>query len=70
MKTLFVLCSIEIVNVLINSFIPQEKSLELYRHLNLKTCMWTFSAWFSMSQLVDQCGGQVVSDFQVGFFFI
>ncbi|KAG7168269.1 Extracellular matrix protein FRAS1-like, partial [Homarus americanus] len=44
----------------------ENKTLQLYRHLDLKTCMWTFSAWFSMSQLVDRCGGQVVSDFQVG----
>ncbi|XP_069157214.1 extracellular matrix organizing protein FRAS1 [Procambarus clarkii] len=44
----------------------ENKSLLLYHHLNLRTCMWTFSAWFSMSQLVDRCGGQVVSDFQVG----
>lgn len=49
-----------------DSRLREKKSLELYQHLDLKTCMWTFSAWFSMSQLVDQCGGQVVSDFQVG----
>lgn len=49
-----------------NENLRENKSLLLYHHLNLKSCMWTFSAWFSMSQLVDRCGGQVVSDFQVG----
>ncbi|XP_064121126.1 extracellular matrix organizing protein FRAS1-like isoform X1 [Macrobrachium nipponense] len=44
----------------------ESKTLKLYRHLDLKSCLWTFSAWFTMSQLVDQCGGQVISDFQVG----
>ncbi|CAL4166611.1 unnamed protein product, partial [Meganyctiphanes norvegica] len=44
----------------------ENKTLELYRHLDLSHCMWSFSAWFSMSELVDRCGGQVVSDFQVG----
>ncbi|XP_063885992.1 extracellular matrix organizing protein FRAS1-like isoform X2 [Scylla paramamosain] len=44
----------------------ESSSLQLYQHLDLKKCMWTFSAWFSMSELVDRCGGQVISDFQVG----
>lgn len=43
----------------------ERKSLLLYKHLNLKRCIWTFDAWYHMSELVDICGGHVVSDFQV-----
>ncbi|XP_076043694.1 extracellular matrix organizing protein FRAS1-like [Oratosquilla oratoria] len=49
-----------------DSNLRQNKTLALYSHLDLSSCMWTFDAWLSMSQLVDRCGGQVVSDFQVG----
>jgi hypothetical protein len=40
-------------------------TLLLYHHLNLKSCVWTFDAWYHMTDLVDICGGRVVSDFQV-----
>ncbi|XP_069679453.1 extracellular matrix organizing protein FRAS1-like isoform X2 [Periplaneta americana] len=40
-------------------------TVKLYKHLNLNTCLWTFDAWFHMSQLVDNCGGKVTSEFQV-----
>ena len=43
----------------------EEKTLTLYRHLDLKRCIWTFDAFFHMSELVDICGGRVVSDFTV-----
>ncbi|KFM66224.1 Extracellular matrix protein FRAS1, partial [Stegodyphus mimosarum] len=37
----------------------------LYQHLDLKKCKWTFDAWYSMSELVELCGGSVTSDFKV-----
>ena len=43
----------------------ENKTLLLYKHLNLKTCIWTFDAWYHMTDLVDLCGGHAVSDFQV-----
>ncbi|KAK7080023.1 Extracellular matrix protein fras1 [Halocaridina rubra] len=49
-----------------DSNLRENKTLDLYQHLDLKSCLWTFAAWYSMSQLVDECGGQVISDFQVG----
>ncbi|XP_077999737.1 extracellular matrix organizing protein FRAS1-like [Glandiceps talaboti] len=45
--------------------IREDKSLLLYQHLNLKTCTWTFDAWYHMTDLIDLCGGAVTSDFQV-----
>ncbi|XP_076458587.1 LOW QUALITY PROTEIN: extracellular matrix organizing protein FRAS1-like [Babylonia areolata] len=40
-------------------------TLGLYRHLDLKRCIWTFDAFYHMAELVDICGGRVVSDFTV-----
>lgn len=45
--------------------IREDGSLNLYKHLDLKSCIWTFDAWYHMTELVDVCGGQVISDFQV-----
>ncbi len=41
-----------------------DPAIDLYRHLNLKSCTWTFDAWYHISDLVDFCGGEVVSDFE------
>ncbi|XP_013794564.2 extracellular matrix protein FRAS1-like [Limulus polyphemus] len=41
------------------------KSLSLYQHLDLKSCVWTFDAWYHMTELIDLCGGSVTSDFQM-----
>lgn len=46
------------------------KTLMLYRHLNLKSCLWTFDAWYHMTDLVDLCGGKVISDFQVSLTYL
>lgn len=37
----------------------------IYQHLDLKKCKWSFDAWYSMSDLVELCGGTVISDFKV-----
>lgn len=52
---------------------PEEISEEMqliYQHLNLKQCKWSFDAWYSMSDLVELCGGSVTSDFKVNFLLI
>lgn len=46
--------------------VREPKSIQLYRHLNLKSCVWTFDAYYDMTELIDVCGGSVTADFQVG----
>ena len=48
-----------------DSSLRENMTLMLYKHLDLKTCIWTFDAWYHMTDLVDLCGGRAVSDFQV-----
>ncbi|KAG7490496.1 extracellular matrix FRAS1 [Solea senegalensis] len=43
----------------------EKKSIQLYKHLNLKSCIWTFDAYYDMTELIDVCGGSVTADFQV-----
>lgn len=43
----------------------ENKTMMLYKYLDLKKCLWTFEAWYHMTDLVDLCGGRAVSDFQV-----
>lgn len=43
----------------------ENKTLMLYKYLDLKSCVWTFEAWYHITDLVDLCGGRAVSDFQV-----
>lgn len=49
-----------------NPNIREAKSIQLYKHLNLKSCIWTFDAYYDMTELIDVCGGSVTADFQVG----
>uniref|UniRef100_A0A672YIC3 VWFC domain-containing protein n=1 Tax=Sphaeramia orbicularis TaxID=375764 RepID=A0A672YIC3_9TELE len=48
-----------------NPNVREPKSLQLYKHLNLKSCIWTFDAYYDMTELIDVCGGSVTADFQV-----
>ncbi|XP_034027090.1 extracellular matrix protein FRAS1 [Thalassophryne amazonica] len=48
-----------------NPSIREAKSIQLYKHLNLKSCIWTFDAYYDMTELIDVCGGSVTADFQV-----
>lgn len=48
----------------------QESTLRLYRHLDFNTCLWSFDAWFKMTDLVEVCGGQVISNPKVFLLFI
>ncbi|XP_078659996.1 extracellular matrix organizing protein FRAS1-like [Branchiostoma floridae x Branchiostoma belcheri] len=42
-----------------------KETVELYKHLDLKSCIWNFDAYYHMTELIDICGGSVVTDFQV-----
>ena len=42
-----------------------ESSLRFYRNLDLEACLWEFNTYYDMSELLDQCGGQVGTDGQV-----
>lgn len=48
-----------------DSTLREEKALRLYKHLNLKSCTWTFDTYYHMTELIDLCGGAVTTDFQV-----
>ncbi|CAN0438603.1 unnamed protein product [Lampetra planeri] len=45
--------------------VREPRTIQLYRHLNLKSCIWTFDAYYHMTELIDVCGGSVTADFQV-----
>ncbi|XP_072289092.1 extracellular matrix organizing protein FRAS1, partial [Eucyclogobius newberryi] len=45
--------------------VREARTLRLYKHLNLKSCIWTFDAFYDMTELIDVCGGSVTADFQV-----
>lgn len=48
-----------------NPNVREAKTIQLYKHLNLKSCIWTFDAYYDMTELIDVCGGSVTADFQV-----
>ncbi|KAG8515151.1 Extracellular matrix protein FRAS1, partial [Galemys pyrenaicus] len=48
-----------------DSSVRESKTIQLYKHLNLKSCVWTFDAYYDMTELIDVCGGSVTADFQV-----
>ncbi|XP_035235651.1 extracellular matrix protein FRAS1 isoform X1 [Anguilla anguilla] len=48
-----------------NPSVREPKTIQLYKHLNLKSCIWTFDAYYDMTELIDVCGGSVTADFQV-----
>ncbi|XP_071256392.1 extracellular matrix organizing protein FRAS1-like [Salvelinus alpinus] len=48
-----------------NPSVREAQSIQLYNHLNLKSCIWTFDAYYDMTELIDVCGGSVTADFQV-----
>ncbi|XP_046698206.1 extracellular matrix protein FRAS1 [Silurus meridionalis] len=48
-----------------NPNIREPRTIQLYKHLNLKSCIWTFDAYYDMTELIDVCGGSVTADFQV-----
>lgn len=41
-------------------------SLRFYRNLNLEACLWEFTSYYDMSELLNDCGGSIGTDGQVG----
>ena len=37
-------------------------SSRFYRNLNLDACLWSFENFYDMSELVEDCGGRIVTD--------
>ncbi|XP_061672611.1 extracellular matrix protein FRAS1 isoform X3 [Syngnathoides biaculeatus] len=48
-----------------NPNVREARTIQLYKHLNLKSCIWTFDAYYDMTELIDVCSGSVTADFQV-----
>ncbi|XP_077427082.1 FRAS1-related extracellular matrix protein 3 [Vanacampus margaritifer] len=40
-------------------------SLRFYRNLNLEACLWDFTSYYDMSELLNDCGGSIGTDGQV-----
>ncbi|KAM8843174.1 FRAS1-related extracellular matrix protein 3 [Synchiropus picturatus] len=40
-------------------------SLRFYRNLNLEACLWEFTSYYDMSELLNECGGSIGTDGQV-----
>ncbi|KAM8834642.1 FRAS1-related extracellular matrix protein 2-like isoform 2-T2 [Synchiropus picturatus] len=40
-------------------------TLRFYRNLNLEACLWEFTSYYHMSELLTDCGGSIGSDGQV-----
>ena len=43
----------------LNSTLRSSQTVRLYKHLNLKTCIWKFKAYYDMSELVEKCNGKI-----------
>ncbi|XP_074649930.1 FRAS1-related extracellular matrix protein 2-like [Tubulanus polymorphus] len=41
------------------------KTLKFYKNLNLESCRWEFVNYYTMSELVKDCGGAITTDSQV-----
>ncbi|KAM8975891.1 FRAS1-related extracellular matrix protein 2 [Pelodytes ibericus] len=40
-------------------------TLRFYRNLNLEACLWDFTSYYDMSELLTECGGTIGTDGQV-----
>ncbi|KAM7412782.1 hypothetical protein PAMA_020251 [Pampus argenteus] len=40
-------------------------TLRFYRNLNLEACLWEFTSYYDMSELLSDCGGNIGTDGQV-----
>lgn len=40
-------------------------TLRFYRNLNLEACLWEFTGYYDMSELLSDCGGAIGTDGQV-----
>ncbi|XP_030632073.1 FRAS1-related extracellular matrix protein 2b isoform X1 [Chanos chanos] len=42
-----------------------QSTLRFYRNLNLEACLWEFTSYYDMSELLSDCGGTIGTDGQV-----
>ena len=47
----------------LNNTLRSNETIRLYRHLNLKTCIWKFTAYYGMSELVEKCNGRIATKY-------
>uniref|UniRef100_H3CX40 FRAS1 related extracellular matrix 2a n=1 Tax=Tetraodon nigroviridis TaxID=99883 RepID=H3CX40_TETNG len=48
-----------------SSWLRGNSTLRFYRNLNLEACLWEFSSYYHMSELLTDCGGTIGTDGQV-----
>ncbi|XP_077574702.1 FRAS1-related extracellular matrix protein 3 [Stigmatopora nigra] len=48
-----------------SSDMRSSNSLRFYRNLNLEACLWEFTSYYDMSELLNDCGGSIATDGQV-----
>ncbi|KAK7930560.1 hypothetical protein WMY93_006955 [Mugilogobius chulae] len=48
-----------------SSIMRSSNSLRFYRNLNLEACLWEFTSYYDMSELLNDCGGSIGTDGQV-----
>ncbi|CAK8671603.1 unnamed protein product [Clavelina lepadiformis] len=45
--------------------VREARTIDLYKYLNLKSCIWQFDAYYHMNELIDYCNGKLHPDFQL-----
>ncbi|XP_014881770.1 FRAS1-related extracellular matrix protein 2-like [Poecilia latipinna] len=53
-----------------SSSLRGNSTLRFYRNLNLEACLWEFSSYYHMSELLTDCGGTIGTDGQVCVTFV
>ncbi|XP_034459776.1 FRAS1-related extracellular matrix protein 2b [Hippoglossus hippoglossus] len=48
-----------------SSSLRGSSTLRFYRNLNLEACLWEFTSYYDMSELLSDCGGTIGTDGQV-----
>ncbi|CAM9160649.1 unnamed protein product [Lampetra planeri] len=48
-----------------SSLLRGNSTLRFYRNLNLEACLWEFTSYYHMSELLTDCGGTIGTDGQV-----
>uniref|UniRef100_A0A8C5H028 Calx-beta domain-containing protein n=1 Tax=Gouania willdenowi TaxID=441366 RepID=A0A8C5H028_GOUWI len=48
-----------------SSSLRGNSTLRFYRNLNLEACLWEFTSYYHMSELLTECGGTIGTDGQV-----
>lgn len=51
-----------------SSSLRGNSTLRFYRNLNLEACLWEFTSYYHMSELLTDCGGTIGTDGQVSLF--